>query len=167
MRQRESGVLYVRQGNEVFPFLIGGHQERGRRGGTENTPSIIGLGRACELAAHKMEKENTGVKRLRDKLEAGIRLRIPNTKINGDLANRLPNTTNISFEFVEGEAIFADDGVKWASARASGSACTSGSLSALSCAACHGGALHHGPWFHTIQPECLQYRGRNRFRRSY
>jgi len=121
------GVLYVRKGTKFSPFLIGGHQERGRRGGTENTPSIIGLGKACELAAQKMDEENTRVKRLRDKLETELLLRIPNSRVNGDQVNRLPNTTNISFEFVEGEAILLlldEFGI----CASSGSACTSGSL---------------------------------------
>jgi len=121
------GVLYVRKGTKFSPFLIGGHQERGRRGGTENTPSIVGLGKACELAARNMEQENTMVKRLRDKIETELLLRIPNSRVNGDRANRLPNTTNISFEFVEGEAILLlldEFGI----CASSGSACTSGSL---------------------------------------
>ena len=71
------GVLYVRKGTPFHPFLIGGHQEKGRRGGTENTPSIIGLGKACELAAQNMETENTRVRRLRDKLENGLLTSIP------------------------------------------------------------------------------------------
>ena len=99
------GVLYVRRGTRFAPFLIGGHQEKGRRAGTENTPSIIGLGKACTLAAQYMEKENTTVKQLRDKLERELLARIPKSRVNGDTANRLPNTTNISFEFVEGEGI--------------------------------------------------------------
>jgi cysteine desulfurase len=121
------GVLYVRKGTRFSPYLIGGHQEKGRRGGTENTPSIVGLGKACELAALHMEEENTRVKRLRDKLESELLARVPNSKVNGDTVSRLPNTTNISFEFVEGEAILLmlDEFRICAS---SGSACTSGSL---------------------------------------
>ncbi|MGZ3578787.1 MAG: aminotransferase class V-fold PLP-dependent enzyme, partial [Syntrophales bacterium] len=121
------GILYVRKGTKFSPFLIGGHQEKGRRGGTENTPSIIGLGKACELAARNMDKENRMVLRLRDKLETDILSRIPNSRVNGTSLYRLPNTTNISFEFVEGEAILLlmDD---YGICASSGSACTSGSL---------------------------------------
>ena len=121
------GILYVRRGTRFSPFLIGGHQEIGRRGGTENTPSIIGLGKACELADKNMQKENKEVKRLRDKLEKELLERIPQSRVNGDTANRLPNTTNISFEYVEGEAILLlmnELGI----CASSGSACTSGSL---------------------------------------
>jgi cysteine desulfurase len=121
------GVLYVRKGTRFSPFMIGGHQERGRRGGTENTPSIIGLGKACQLATLRMDEENTRVKALRDKLENGLIESIPNSRVNGDRVNRLPNTSNISFEFVEGEAILLmmdEFGI----CASSGSACTSGSL---------------------------------------
>jgi len=121
------GVLYVRKGSKFSPFLIGGHQERGRRGGTENTPGIIGLGKACELAAKNMERENTEVKRLRDKLERELLKKVPQSRVNGAAVQRLPNTTNISFEFVEGEAILLlmnELGI----CASSGSACTSGSL---------------------------------------
>ncbi|MCF8143154.1 MAG: cysteine desulfurase NifS [Deltaproteobacteria bacterium] len=121
------GVLYVRKGTKFSPFLIGGHQERGRRGGTENTAGIIGLGRACELAAQRLEEENTRVRKLRDRLEKGLLDRVPNSRVNGGGAERLPNTTNISFEFVEGEAILLlmdEFGI----CASSGSACTSGSL---------------------------------------
>lgn len=121
------GVLYVRKGTRFSPFLIGGHQERGRRGGTENTPSIVGLGKACELAGHHLETENTIVRRLRDKLEAALLAAIPKSRVNGDTKQRLPNTSNISFEFVEGEGILLlmnEHGI----CASSGSACTSGSL---------------------------------------
>ena len=121
------GVLYVRKGSKFSPFLIGGHQEKGRRGGTENTTGIIALGKACELVGLNMEIENTRVKQLRDRLESELCSRIPNSRINGNRLNRLPNTTNISFEFVEGEAILLmmdEFGI----CASSGSACTSGSL---------------------------------------
>ena len=121
------GVLYIRRGTRFSPFLIGGHQEKGRRGGTENVPYIIGIGKACELAKRHLGEENTKVKALRDYLEAKILERIPNTLVNGDRVNRLPNTLNVSFEYVEGESILlllSDLGI----CASSGSACTSGSL---------------------------------------
>ncbi|MBM4312389.1 MAG: cysteine desulfurase NifS [Deltaproteobacteria bacterium] len=121
------GVLYVRRGTKFSPFMIGGHQEKGRRGGTENTPSIIGLGKACELAARHLVTENTTVRRLRDRLEAVLLKRIPQSRVNGDLLRRLPNTTNISFEFVEGEGILLLMN-EYGICASSGSACTSGSL---------------------------------------
>lgn len=121
------GVLYVRKGTPFSPFLIGGHQERGRRGGTENTASIVGLGKACEIAFLRMEEENTRVRSMRDRLETELLARISNSRVNGTRTYRLPNTTNISFEFVEGESILLmmDELGMCAS---SGSACTSGSL---------------------------------------
>ena len=121
------GVLYVRRGTRFAPFVVGGHQEGGRRGGTENVPYIIGLGKACELAATNLEEENLRVKNLRDKLENGLLDRIENSMINGDSEQRLPNTLSISFEYVEGESILlklSDRGI----CASSGSACTSGSL---------------------------------------
>jgi cysteine desulfurase len=121
------GALYVRKGTRFTPFLIGGHQEHGRRGGTENVPSIIGLGVACQLAKKTIEEERTRVKAWRDKLENTILEKIPNTKLNGHPELRLPNTTNISFEFIEGEAILLKLDEK-AIAASSGSACTSDSL---------------------------------------
>ena len=121
------GMLYVRRGTKYAPFLLGGHQEHGRRGGTENVASIIGLGKAAELAADRMSEENQKVRVLRDKLEKELLNRIANAMVNGDVDNRLPNTTSIAFEFVEGEAILLmmDEFNICAS---SGSACTSGSL---------------------------------------
>lgn len=121
------GVLYVRKGTRFSPFLIGGHQEKGRRGGTENVPSIIALGKACELAAANMEKENTYVRSLRDRLEAELLAAIPQSKVNGTIEKRLPNTTNISFEFIEGESILLLMD-QYGICASSGSACTSGSL---------------------------------------
>jgi len=121
------GILYIRKGTSFSPFLIGGHQEKGRRGGTENVPSIIGLGKACELAYLNMEKKNGRVKSLRDRLEDGLLKRIPRCKVNGHRQNRLPNTTNMSFESVEGESILLllD---QYGICASSGSACTSGSI---------------------------------------
>ena len=121
------GALYIRKGTKLTPFILGGHQERGRRAGTENVPYIIGLGKAAELARKHMDDENTRVKALRDRLEREIIKRCSDTRVNGDKNHRLPNTTNISFEFVEGESILlllSDKGI----AASSGSACTSGSL---------------------------------------
>ncbi len=121
------GALYVRKGTPFRPFLIGGHQERGRRGGTESVPSIVGLGKACELAAVHLEDENTRVKALRDRLQVGLLAGVPQSRLNGDPERRLPNTVNISFKFVEGEAILLlmdQLGI----CASSGSACTSGSL---------------------------------------
>ncbi|MCR4322100.1 MAG: cysteine desulfurase NifS, partial [Candidatus Brocadiaceae bacterium] len=121
------GALFVRKGITFSPFIIGGHQEKNRRGGTENVPSIIGLGKACELAKKFMNEENTRVKQLRDKLENEILKKAPDPRVNGHRTQRLPNTTNMSFEFVEGEAILLLLNEKGICA-SSGSACTSGSL---------------------------------------
>jgi len=121
------GVLYLRRGTRFRPLLRGGHQERGRRAGTENVASIVGLGRACELAMEKMEYENTVVKAMRDKLQEGILSAVPYCFPTGDVENRLPNTCNIAFEYIEGEAILMLLN-KVGIAASSGSACTSGSL---------------------------------------
>jgi len=121
------GVLFARTGLKFKPYVIGGHQERNRRAGTENTPAIIGLGKACELASLRMEEENTRVKHLRDKLEKGILETVPHTKANGSAVPRLPNTSNISFEFVEGESILLSLDAEGICA-STGSACSSGSL---------------------------------------
>jgi len=121
-------ALYVRKGTRFSPFLIGGHQEKGRRGGTENTASIIGLGKAAELAKAHLEQEgNDHIRRLRDKLESVLLEKVPNTLVNGDREHRVPNTTSIAFEYVEGEAILLmmDE---YGICASSGSACTSGSL---------------------------------------
>jgi len=121
------GVLYLRRGVRFRPLLRGGHQERGRRAGTENTTGIVGLGKAAELAMAHLEFENTQVKAMRDRLEEGLLAAIPNCFVTGDLENRLPNTSNIAFEYIEGEGILLllD---KIGIAASSGSACTSGSL---------------------------------------
>jgi len=121
------GVLYLKRGVRFRPLLRGGHQERGRRAGTENTAAIVALGKACEQALQAMEFENTEVKRLRDKLEAGILGKVPRAFVTGNPDNRLPNTSNIAFEFIEGEAILLLLN-KFGIAASSGSACTSGSL---------------------------------------
>jgi cysteine desulfurase len=121
------GVLYVKKGTRIMPFLLGGHQESGRRAGTENVAGIVGLGKACELAAEHMQDENTRVKALRDKLETALLKACPDSRVNGDAQNRLPNTSNISFEYVEGEAILLMLD-RFGVCASSGSACTSGSL---------------------------------------
>lgn len=121
------GVLYLKRGVRYRPLLRGGHQERGRRAGTENVASIIGLGVACELAQQYMEHENTAVKVLRDRLEAGILAAVPNCFVTGNPDDRLPNTANIAFEYIEGEGILLQLN-KLGIAASSGSACTSGSL---------------------------------------
>lgn len=121
------GALYIRKGVRFRPFIRGGHQERGRRSGTENVPYIVGLGVAAQLCLEFMQKEQVDVARLRDKLEYGLLERIPECRVNGDIEHRLPNTSNISFKNVEGEAILLllD---RLGIAASSGSACTSGSL---------------------------------------
>ena len=121
------GALYVRRGTRFIPFMHGGHQERGRRAGTENVPYIVGIGKAAELAVDNLKYEMTEVKRLRDKLEANILKNVFNSRLNTGVANRVPNTTNIGFEYIEGELILlhlSDLGI----CASSGSACTSGSL---------------------------------------
>ena len=121
------GVLYVRKGVRFRPFLRGGHQEKGRRAGTENVPYIVGLGAAAKLAADHMQEERVNVALLRDRLEQGLLERISDCMVNGDVENRLPNTTNIAFKNVEGEAILLMLD-RLGVCASSGSACTSGSL---------------------------------------
>ena len=121
------GVLYVRKGVRFRPFLRGGHQEKGRRAGTENVPYIVGLGAAAKLAADHMQEERVNVALLRDRLEQGLLESIPDCMVNGDVENRLPNTTNIAFKNVEGEAILLMLD-RLGVCASSGSACTSGSL---------------------------------------
>ena len=121
------GALYIKTGTLLAAFVLRAHQERGKRAGTENVPYIVGLGKACELAQKSLDYEMTEVKRLRDKLENGILDSIYNAKVNGSTSNRVPNTTNIGFQYIEGELILlhlSDLGI----CASSGSACTSGSL---------------------------------------
>ena len=121
------GVFYLRRGTRIKTFMLGGHQENGRRSGTENVPYIVGLGKAAELAAANMDEERRTLTRLRDKLENGLLATCPDARVNGDRINRLPNTTNLSFEYIEGEAILyhmSDLGI----CASTGSACAAGSL---------------------------------------
>ncbi len=121
------GLLYVRRGAPFQPYLIGGHQERGKRGGTENVAGIVAFGRAAELALARMDDENTRVRGLRDRLENTILRSVPNTLRNGAKEPRLPNTSNIAFDFTEAEGILMmldELGI----CASSGSACTTGSL---------------------------------------
>ena len=120
------GAIYVRRGRRFRPFVLGGHQERGRRGGTENVAGIVGLGKAAEMASNMMQDEQTRVRALRDRLEREL-LKIPESRLNGDEKSRLPGTANISFRRVEGEAILLHLDQRGICA-SSGSACTSGSL---------------------------------------
>ena len=121
------GALYVNSKTMITPLIIGGHQERGKRAGTENVPYIVGMAKAAQLAQDNLNYEATEIKRLRDKLENGIISKIYNARLNTGVANRVPNTTNIGFEYIEGELILlhlSDIGI----CASSGSACTSGSL---------------------------------------
>ena len=121
------GALYVNSKTLITPLIIGGHQERGKRAGTENVPYIVGMAKAAELASDSLKYELSEVKRLRDKLESGILKKVFNARVNTAISNRVPNTTNIGFEYIEGELILlhlSDLGI----CASSGSACTSGSL---------------------------------------
>lgn len=121
------GVLYIRQGTPVRTLMLGGHQEKGRRGGTENVPYIMGIARAIELGRDAMGDEVTRVAALRDRLQAGLVERIPYMEVNGADAARTPNTLNVACHSVEGESILmmlSEEGIL----ASSGSACTSGSL---------------------------------------
>ena len=121
------GALYVKSGTMLSPLVVGGHQEKGKRAGTENVPYIVGMATAAKLAKESLNKELTQVKALRDKLEKGILSNVKNAVLNSKSSNRVPNTTNIGFQYVEGELILLhlnDEGI----CASSGSACTSGSL---------------------------------------
>ena len=121
------GALFIRKGARVRPFMIGGHQEDGRRAGTENVPYIVGLARACELAVTNMDEEVTRVQKLRDRMEKELQERISHVQVNGQGAARLPNTLNISIHYIEGEGMLYQLDAHGICA-SSGSACTSGSL---------------------------------------
>lgn len=121
------GALYINSKTLITPLIIGGHQERGKRAGTENVPYIVGMAKAAELAMDSLKYETTEIKRLRDKLEQNIVKNVFNARLNAGIINRVPNTTNIGFEYIEGELILlhlSDLGI----CASSGSACTSGSL---------------------------------------
>jgi cysteine desulfurase len=122
-----AGLLYIRRGTRTSPFIIGGGQERGRRSGTENIPAIVGMGKALEMAGENREKTVDRIRRLRDTLEDGILSNTPNAVRNGTPDSRLPNTSNISFDGVEGEAVlllFDEAGI----CASSGSACATGAI---------------------------------------
>ena len=121
------GALYVKKGVRIIPQIVGGHQENSKRAGTENVPYIVGIGKAAELVQQGLEKNVVEMKRLRDKLEKGILERVFNARLNSNSENRVANTTNIGFEYIEGELILLylnDEGI----CASSGSACTSGDL---------------------------------------
>jgi len=121
------GAIYIRRGTRMTPLIHGGHQERNRRAGTHNVAGIVGLGLACELAGQNLEENAERMARLRDKLEQGILDQIPDVKVNGHRTQRLPNTLNVSFAYIEGESLLLNFDMKGVAA-SSGSACTSGSL---------------------------------------
>lgn len=121
------GALYMNKRAKVTPFIQGGHHERNRRAGTENVPGIVGFGKACELAQGEMESENERLTALRDRLWSGISKNVKDVKLNGHPTERLPNTLNVSFKYVEGESVLLNLDLKGIAA-SSGSACTSGSL---------------------------------------
>jgi len=121
------GALYIRRGTILKPLLHGGHDERDHRPGTENVPGIVGLGMAAELARRKLETEANSVAALRDRLEEGIMQRVPGVRLNGDRTRRLPGTSNLCFERVEGEALVIALDLKGV-ACSTGAACSSGSV---------------------------------------
>ncbi|MFC1549010.1 cysteine desulfurase NifS [Candidatus Omnitrophota bacterium] len=121
------GALYVKKGTEIEPVYHGGHQEKGRRPGTENIPAIVGFGKACEIAANQLDEYSKKTSRLRDVLYKRIMNEIKYVKLNGHPGECLPNTLNVSFRYLEGESIILSldlEGI----AVSTGSACTSGSL---------------------------------------
>jgi cysteine desulfurase len=121
------GALYIRKGTLLRPLLYGGHHERDRRPGTENTPGIVGLGKAAEMAREHLAEEATRVGALRDRLEEGVLARVPLRAVNGDRARRLPTTTNIRFDYIEGEGFVIAMDLRGI-ACSTGAACSSGSL---------------------------------------
>ena len=121
------GALFIKRGTRLVPLIHGGHQERNRRGGTENVAGIVAMGKAAEIAMRDMDKEVEHLQALKERLEKGMADKVPHIKVNGHADKRLPNTSNISFEFVEGESLLLNLDMKGIAA-SSGSACTSGSL---------------------------------------
>ena len=121
------GALFIKRGTRLVPLIHGGHQERNRRGGTENVAGIVAMGKAAEIAMRDMDKEVEHLQVLKERLEKGMADKVPHIKVNGHADKRLPNTSNISFEFVEGESLLLNLDMKGIAA-SSGSACTSGSL---------------------------------------
>ena len=120
------GALYVRRGITFPPFIIGGHQERSRRAGTENVAGIVGMGKAAELAARNQKDDSVRIRTLRDQLQDSLLESCPSARVNGDKVKRLPNTLNISFRYLEGESILVlldQHGI----CASTGSACTAGS----------------------------------------
>jgi cysteine desulfurase len=120
------GALYVRRGIPFPPFIIGGHQERGRRAGTENVAGIVGMGKAAELALKSQKDDSVRIRALRDELQLLLLESCPSARVNGDKVKRLPNTLNISFRYLEGESILVlldQHGI----CASTGSACTAGS----------------------------------------
>ena len=120
------GALYVRRGLTFPPFIIGGHQERNRRAGTENVPGIVGMGKAAELALKSQKDDSLKIRALRDQLQNALLESCPSARVNGDKVKRLPNTLNISFRYLEGESILVlldQHGI----CASTGSACTAGS----------------------------------------
>lgn len=153
------GAMYVKRGTRLTPLLDGGHQERGRRAGTQNVAGIVGLGVACELAGAHLEENAEHMRRLRDKLEQGILATVPDNKLNGhpDGGKRLPNTLNISFAFIEGESLLLNLDM-YGIAASSGSACTSGSLepSHVMGAMCVEVSLAHSSTRFSLGPETTE-----------
>ena len=121
------GALYIKKGTKITPMQLGGHHEKNRRAGTENMPGIVGMGKAAQIVARTMKDEFARIKTLRDRLHKGIEGRVKETRLNGHPDKRLPNTLNISFEYLEGESIILNLDMEGVSA-STGSACTSGSL---------------------------------------
>ena len=121
------GALYIRDGVKISPMIHGGAQERGKRASTENVPAIVGLGKAIEIATEGIDEYGRKLRELRDRVIKEVLEKIPYSRLNGDIENRLPGNANFSFEFVEGESILLSLDMKGICA-SSGSACTSGSL---------------------------------------